>query len=171
MDNLKISITGARLSHLVQKDKIWDHGSMVEQVRTVYIHLQKAFYKNDPEIVKKCMTAAGFRKVKYEMGQAAKDHRITDSHLVRTTIIDVDPSRNGHPDKFAALLKLKIETSPHKENVNGNLEAPKPAHNIEQHWCFVRQGDWWLLHEIKEKKALLQFSFSRNNKQTTNSKK
>jgi hypothetical protein len=33
---LKISIAGAKLSHLVQKDKIWDHGSMTEQVKTTF---------------------------------------------------------------------------------------------------------------------------------------
>ena len=54
-NSLKISIAGAKLSHLVQKDKAWDHGSMVEQVRTVAVFLKKSFYRNDPDIIKKCL--------------------------------------------------------------------------------------------------------------------
>jgi hypothetical protein len=63
-NNIKISIAGARLSHLVQKNKVWDHGSMVEQVRTVFIYLKKAFLKNDLTVVKKCMTPEGYKQIR-----------------------------------------------------------------------------------------------------------
>ena len=42
MEEFEISITGAKLSHLVQKDKIWDHGSMAEQTKIIFYIVQKA---------------------------------------------------------------------------------------------------------------------------------
>ena len=43
---IKISIAGAKLSHLALKDKIWDYGSMVEQVKTVFMQIEKAKKKD-----------------------------------------------------------------------------------------------------------------------------
>ena len=33
---LRISIADAKLSHLVQKNKIWDHGIMIEQMKMIF---------------------------------------------------------------------------------------------------------------------------------------
>ena len=40
--SLKIYIAGAKLSHLVQKDRIWDHRGMAEQARIIFYLVQKA---------------------------------------------------------------------------------------------------------------------------------
>jgi hypothetical protein len=143
-NSLKISIAGARLSHLVTKDKIWDHGSMVEQVRTVFIYFKKALLQNDPSIIKKCTTLNGYKKI--ERDASKKWNFINNSELVSVEIIGVIPARN-HSDKFKALVRFRNAD-------NLNLSEPVSFYRSnrmsEQEWLFVREGNWWLLDEIKK---------------------
>jgi hypothetical protein len=143
--NLKISIAGARLSHLVQKDKVWDHGSIVEQVRTVFIYLKKAFIQKDPTIVKKCMTPEIYKKIRKEI-ESKKWKTIIEAELVSVEIISVIPSKYDQPDKFKALIKLKKAG---KENLIGAISFYRSNRLSEQEWLFVREGNWWLLDEIR----------------------
>jgi hypothetical protein len=141
---LKISIAGARLSHLVQKDSIWDHGSMIEQARTVFIYLKKACLKGDPFIVKKCTTSEGYNTISHYITLKKADAFI-NADLKSVEIIAVYPQKNGHRDKFKALIKFeKIkEVAELKGFYKKNVVS-------EQEWCFAREGNWWLLDSIKK---------------------
>jgi predicted lipid-binding transport protein (Tim44 family) len=151
--SVKISIAGAKLSHLVQQDKIWDHGSMVEQARTVFNHLKKAYYRRDSELVKKCVTEKCFKRIEYEIENALKTSEIIERNIEHVQIISVAPKKNGHPDRFRALLKLKKSDDKYGSI---NYESNGNGH-YSQEWLFERQGDWWLLDRIKIKVAALNF--------------
>jgi hypothetical protein len=145
-NSIKTSIAGARLSHLVQENSIWDHGSMIEQVRTVFIYLKKAVLRGDPSIVKKCTTTEGFQKICKNIELKHWDI-LMQAEIVSIEIISVMPSKHNQPDKFEALLKLK------KQDVESDTKPDsfyKANRVIEQEWLFLHEGNWWLLHEAKK---------------------
>jgi len=156
-NSLKVSITGARLTHLVQTDGIWDHGTMIEHIKTVFFQLQKAKTRGDADAVKKYMTLAGYEKLKKQMDelQAVDKKKFTNYKIKEVAVIDVMPATNKHADFFTALLK-EYETT---DIVDWNNSAQSLNHDIihefSEQWFFVRQGDWWLLDEMKTKKAYL----------------
>jgi hypothetical protein len=63
-NSLKISIAGAKLTHLVKKDQAWDHGSMIEQVKIIFQLLQKVKSKGESQLIKKYMTISGYERLK-----------------------------------------------------------------------------------------------------------
>lgn len=146
LNSLKISIAGAKLTHLVQRDRIWDHGSMIEQVRTVFVYLKKAFLRNDPSVAEKCLTVKAYKKAKADI-ELKKWNKIADTDLMSAEIISVTPSKHDQPDKFKVLIKLK-------KTLRLNLTEPagfyKTDRLTEQEWVFMREGNWWLLDEIKK---------------------
>jgi hypothetical protein len=109
---LKISIAGAKLSHLVQKDKIWDHGSMAEQARIIFYLVCKAKATGNIESLRKQCTISCFERLKKEF-----------------------ENMNNRPDMFCTLIKGFA-----------NNEA---AEKFRIHCSFVRQGEWWVLDEVK----------------------
>ena len=143
--SLKVSIAGARLSHLVQKDKIWDHGSMTEQVKNIFYQLEKAKNKNDLEQVKKYLSAAGFENVRSQIQSTSSfGSFLKNSVLTEISIIKVRPGKALKADRFNALIKGKRKLQePAYEQKNYGIE------NFSEEWCFVRQGDWWMLDGIK----------------------
>src|SRR6266536_5297959 len=111
-NSLKISIAGAKLSHLVQKDKIWDYGSMTEQVKNVFYQLEKAKNKKDAEVVKKYSTKNGFEKLKWDIEALKKSGSFfKNSVLTEISIIHVRPGKKEKPDRFKALIKGKRKNS------------------------------------------------------------
>src|SRR5438874_2949416 len=73
--SLKVSIAGAKLSHLVQKDEIWDHGSMIEQLKTVFYKLKKAKNTGHIEDLKKYLTTTCYEKLKKEMDELERTRK------------------------------------------------------------------------------------------------
>jgi predicted lipid-binding transport protein (Tim44 family) len=153
-NSLKVSIAGAKLSHLVQKDKIWDHGSMTEQVKTIFFQIQKAKSRGDAEPQKKYLTAACYEKLKKQiegLGVAGKMRSIKNSRIKRIAIIDVMPATDKHTDFFTALVKgYEVH-----DMEDWNTLAPSVKHDdlineFSERWAFIRQGDWWLLDEMKK---------------------
>jgi hypothetical protein len=135
--SLKISIAGAKLSHLVQKDKIWDHGSMAEQARIIFYLVQKAKANENIESLRKQCSAYCFKKLKTEIGKkdSTVGSLIANPVIKEIAIIEVQPGKNDKPDMFCALIR--------------GSSKEVPLEKFVAHWCFVRQGDWWLLDEIK----------------------
>jgi hypothetical protein len=119
---------------------------MVEQVRTVFIYLKKAFLKNDPTVVKKCMTPEGYKQIRKDVAPK-KWKTIIDAELVSVEIISVIPSKYDHPDKFKALIKLKKKEN---ENLTAAIIFHRSNFLSEQEWLFAREGNWWLLDEIRK---------------------
>jgi hypothetical protein len=72
---LKISIAGARLTHLVQKDKIWDHGSMIEQAKTIFFKLKRVKGVGNIEDARKYLSADCFHKLKKELDDLEKNKK------------------------------------------------------------------------------------------------
>ena len=71
--SLKISLAGARLSHLVQKDKIWDHGCMAEQARIIFNLVHKAKAGANMESLQKQCSFSCFKKIEAEVAKGETD--------------------------------------------------------------------------------------------------
>ena len=139
---MKISIAGGKLSHLVQKDKIWDHGSMTEQARIIFYLIQKARANGNIESLKKYCTISCFEKLKAEMENEKKytEKFLKDPMIKELAVMEVYPGKNNKPDMFTAVLK-----GVSKKEVADN----ESTNEFSVQWSFVRQGDWWLLDEIR----------------------
>lgn len=135
--SLKISIAGARLSHLVQKDKIWDHGSMAEQARIIFYLVLKAKASGNLELLKKQCSISCFEKLKREIDtkNTQKGLEAENTLIQEIAIVDVHPRKNNRPDMFGALIK-------------GVMRNDSPI-TFKSQCSFVRQGEWWMLNEIK----------------------
>ena len=152
-NSVKISIAGARLSHLVQEDKIWDHGSMVEQVKTTFFKLKKAKAKGSLEDVCKHLTASCHEKIKRELVHLEKKGAtwiVKNLVIKEVAIIEVRKGKNNKPDCFTALIKtIGIEFITNKNAVKELIDYSDKIRNFSEQWSFTREGDWWLLDEIK----------------------
>ncbi len=152
-NSLKISIAGARLSHLVQKDRIWDHGSMIEQVKTIFFKLQKVKNNGNIEYLKKYLTIACYEKLKKELRKLDKDGKtwvIKNPVIKEAAVIHVSPAKNNKPDNFRALIRGRgIEFVTGKNHTTESINYSDHIHDFSEQWIFVRQGDWWLLDGIK----------------------
>ena len=135
--SLKISIAGAKLSHLVQKDKIWDHGSMTEQARIIFYLVCKARATGNIEALRKQCTISCFEKLKTELinGGTQKSSFLINPVIKEIAIVTVHPGKNNKPDMFCALIK--------------GITNEKPVEKFKAECAFARQGEWWLLDHIK----------------------
>src|SRR5687767_118065 len=95
--SLKISIAGAKLSHLVQKDRIWDHGSMAEQARIIFHLVQKARNSGSIDSLKKHCTISCFEKLKAGMNEEEKQKEVFVKNPIikELAVIDVHPGKNN----------------------------------------------------------------------------
>ncbi|WP_327059379.1 TIM44-like domain-containing protein [Lacibacter sediminis] len=143
--SLQISIAGARLSHLVQKDKIWDHGSMIENSRILFYLVQKAMNTGKIESLKKHVTLSCYQELEKEMDSIKKKGLLNSNEnpvITELAVISVCERKNNKPDMFKASIKGYLR----KE---GSTVLDNNQHRFSFNCSFVRQGDWWLLHEMK----------------------
>jgi hypothetical protein len=147
--SLKISIAGAKLSHLVQQDRIWDHGSMTEQVKNIFYQVERAKHKRDAEAIKKYLTTQCFEKLKIEIESAqTPDSLIKNSVLTEISIVRVSPGKKERPDSFRALIRGKRKIAEDIIPIGiGNFGIE----NFSVEWDFTRQGEWWLLDGMRMK--------------------
>lgn len=146
---MKISIAGAKLSHLVQKDKIWDHGSMAELARIIFYLVQKAKRIGDIESLKKHCTIRCFEKLNSKENEEMNHHgpAIKNPIIKEIAIVEVHPGRNNKPDMFTALIKgISKDELTDKDDEN----------EFSAEWSFARQGEWWVLDDMKTKKSFLK---------------
>jgi hypothetical protein len=135
--SLKISIAGARLSHLVQKDRIWDHGSMTEQARILFYLVYKVKATCNMESLKKQCTLTCFQKLKTEIEDEQQQNPVVVPVIKELAITGVHKGKHNKPDRFCALIKGIFK--------NGKSYAFKTE------WVFIRQGDGWILSDIRDK--------------------
>ena len=148
-NSLKISITGAKLSHLVQKDKIWDHGSMTEQVKNIFYQVEKSRNKKDAETAKKYLTPKGFEKLKTEIVAFENASSfVKNSVLTEIFIIQVSPRKKQRPDSFTAVIKGKRKI---EEDLIPIEIGNYGIENFSEEWLFIRQGEWWVLDSMRSK--------------------
>ena len=151
--SFKVSIAGAKLSHLVQKDKIWDHGSMIEQVKTIFFKVQRIKNSGNVEDIKKYVTDNCFEKLKKELETLDKKRKtwmIKNPVIKEVSVIEVHAAKKEKPDSFTALIKGKgIFFITDKNSEQAVLEMAEHIHEFSEHWSFTRQGDWWLLDQVK----------------------
>lgn len=131
--SLKISIAGAKLSHLVQKDKIWDHGSMAEQARIIFYLVYKAKATGNIDSLKKQCTISCFENIRNELLESGL--QVLSPVIKEIAIIDVRPGKNNKPDTFSALIR--------------GVSKDDESHHFKAEWIFIRQGDWWVLDHTK----------------------
>ena len=143
--SFRVSIAGAKLSHLVEKDRIWDHGSMVEQVKNIFYAIERAKTKNETEGIRKCVTAYGFEKLRAQI-ELMKERKTLSKSAVLTgvSIVQVMPATKQKPDSFKALIKGKRKTE--KDLVPAEIDN-YGIESFSEEWLFVRQGDWWVLDD------------------------
>lgn len=146
--SLKISIAGAKLSHLVQKDKIWDHGSMTEQARIIFYLVQKAKSNRNFESLRKHCTESCFERLKLKGEQEDWEYQNDQrSFLIRElAVMSVRTGKNNKPDRFTAWIKgISLDSS---------AGGPGKEKKFEMEWDFERQGEWWMLDGIHNKKSV-----------------
>ena len=136
--SLKISIAGAKLSHLVLKDKIWDHGSMAEQARIIFYLVHKAKESGSIESLKKQCTISCFEKIKNELKRSDKNSLIIKPVIKELAIVEVQAGKNNKPDNFCALITGVVK--------DGSEE-------FKAECTFIRQGEWWLLDDMRHEKV------------------
>ena len=142
--SIKISIAAAKLSHLVQKDKIWDHGSMAEQARIIFYLVHKAKANGNIESLKKQCSVSCFERIKAEIDDKRKRSSIIIIPVIKElAIVDVQPGRNNKPDMFCSLIKYQLKETFYE---GGSIDHTKEC---VARWCFIRQGEWWLLNDTK----------------------
>lgn len=155
-NSLKISIAGAKLSHLVQKDKIWDHGSMVEQAKTIFFKLKRIKSNGNVEDLKKYLTERCYKKIKEELDEFEKNGKclvIKNLLIKEVSITEVNIAKNENPDCFTTMIKaIGIEFIADKKNIAELINYSDKIGNFSEQWSFVRQGDWWLLDNLKNKR-------------------
>ena len=145
-NSLKISIAGARLTHLAQQDKIWDHGTMVEQVKNVFYKIERARLKDDLGPLQKNVTDRAFATIVKDHMEYEDPKKVFLKNVVLTevSILEVNVRTNKYPDRFTALVKGKRQVE-NDQPASKNYGVEK----FSRRWQFVRQGDWWLLDTIK----------------------
>ncbi|HET9823886.1 MAG TPA: hypothetical protein VFP87_01060, partial [Chitinophagaceae bacterium] len=125
-------------SHLVQKDKIWDHGTMVEQVKNIFYKMEKAIERSNAEFVKRNVTPKAYLDLIHSFQTKTGNPGFNTSMLTEVAIIEVNEKNSKSPDRFTALIKGK------QRSAKGNSLL-----NFSKRWEFVREGDWWVLNEMK----------------------
>jgi PDZ domain-containing secreted protein len=147
--SLKVSIAGAKLSHLVERDKIWDHGSMTEQVKAIFYQVEKAKKKGEAELVRKYLSEKGFNQLTKLFKTFYTDPSLSkNAILTQISIIDVNAQTTKSPDRFTAFIKGKRNSADVIALDRTKKEEPA-IENFSEKWFFVRQGEWWVLDEMK----------------------
>lgn len=145
--NLKISIAGARLSHLVRKDKVWDPGNMTEQARIIFSLVQKANLSGNIDSLKKYLTEECFRTLENEheiVHRKGKTSTPTNWTITEIAILEVHPGHGKRPDAFVAYIKIHLEDAELKVPLHGLADYSNTLH-----WTFQNQNGWWMLKEMK----------------------
>jgi len=152
-NSLKVSIAGAKLSHLVQKDKAWDHGSMVEQVRNIFFKVKKAKDSEHIEDLKKCLTVRCYEKLQQEkeaLNEKGKKWVIKNAMVKEIAVIEVSKGNDSRPDCFTALIRaMGIEFIGDKDELQEMVNYSHRVRNLSEKWSFVKAGNWWLLDKIR----------------------
>jgi hypothetical protein len=142
--SLKISIAGAKLSHLVQKDRIWDHGSMAEQARMIFCMVHKAKANGNIDSLKKQCSVSCFEKFRDEVNNKEKSTSTAISPVIKElAIVNVQQGKNNKPDMFCSMIWY------HLNEAYGDDKKPDQKKELKTQCWFIRQGDWWLLNKIK----------------------
>ena len=152
-NSLRISVAGARLSHLVQEDKIWDHGSMIEQVRMVFFKLKKAKANGNIQDLRKYVTVGCYEILDKEINQLSESGRkwiIKNEMIKEIAVLEVSRRKNNKPDCFTALIKsIGVQFIADRNAIEELINYSDRVRNFSEQWSFIRQGDWWVLDKIK----------------------
>ena len=140
--NLKISIAGAKLNHLVQKDKIWDQGSMAEQARIIFYLVHKVKATGNTSSLRKQCSVACFEKLAEEI-EWEEEKKVMTPVVRELVIVEVRARKNNKPDTFCALIRYYL-----KEAITEAVHGGSYRECLSK-WCFVRQGEWWVLDKMK----------------------
>ena len=151
--SVKISIAGARLSHFVQKDKIWDHGTMVEQVRNIFYKIEKAKTIGHIEELRRFITPGCYERLTKELdelGRRGKKWIVKNVMIKEIAVIEVARGNKRRPDCFTALIKaMGIRIIVDTKETNEMVHYSDRVRNFSEQWTFIRRGDWWVLDEMK----------------------
>jgi hypothetical protein len=98
------------------------------------------------------MTIPGYEKLKKNMEVIQLTDHLSMNGYVELTdaaIIEVHEGTFTKPDNFLALVKGRDASQ---------LTGLKNygVHDFTEEWFFIRQGEWWLLDDIKVKKSFLK---------------
>jgi hypothetical protein len=75
--------------------------------------------------------------------------------IKEVSITEVSIAKNQKPDCFTAMIKaIGIEFIADKKNVAELINYSDKIRNFSEQWSFVRQGEWWMLDNLKSKRIL-----------------
>ena len=117
---------------------------MTEQARIIFYLVQKAKGNDNIESLKKCVTSSYLEKLVKEMNKTQNIFwQSEDPAITELAVIEVSPGKNNKPDMFTAII------SGHSKTKEVSPGRSSESRRFSMHWCFVRQGDWWMLDAIK----------------------
>src|SRR5215831_8947755 len=102
-NSIKVSLAGARLSHLVQQNKIWDHGSMVEHVRTIFFKVKRTKNIGNINDLKKYLTPDCYEKLARQLDNLEIDGKrwfVRKPLINEVNVISVRTAKKNKPDRF-----------------------------------------------------------------------
>ena len=140
-------MAGAKLSHLVQKDKAWDPGSMTEQVRIIFTRVQKANNTGNLDSLKRYLTESCYHVLSNELDHLKKNNRTwqaTDWTINEISILEVRPGKGKKADAFVAYIKAALQDNLTKSPIHELI-----GNSCTLHWTFENQNGWWVLKEMK----------------------
>ena len=117
---------------------------MAEQARIIFYLVHKAKANGNIESLKKQCSVSCFERIKAEIDDKRKRSSIIIIPVIKElAIVDVQPGRNNKPDMFCSLIKYQLKETFYK---GGSIDHTKEC---VARWCFIRQGEWWLLNDTK----------------------
>ncbi|QNA43304.1 hypothetical protein H4075_14600 [Lacibacter sediminis] len=118
---------------------------MIENSRILFYLVQKAMNTGKIESLKKHVTLSCYQELEKEMDSIKKKGLLNSNEnpvITELAVISVCERKNNKPDMFKASIKGYLR----KE---GSTVLDNNQHRFSFNCSFVRQGDWWLLHEMK----------------------
>jgi len=111
----------------------------------VFYLVQKAKNNGNIDSLKKHCSISCFEKLKAGMNEEEKQKEVFVKNPIikELAVMDVHPGKNNKPDMFTALIKGALSN---EVSVNGQ------ANEFSAQCSFVRQGEWWLLDDMKIKR-------------------
>lgn len=147
----KIKQSKKLLNKLVIEDSIWNIDSLKETARLTYLSIQEARKNRDLSNLKLKVTDNFHQIIQLELDNLNQNqiiHYRENLQIKVLEIIGIEDFQNDSKDRFKAYFEVYLFTySSYKGEINKFTEKQRREEEI---YCFVRNGDKWLLDNIED---------------------
>jgi hypothetical protein len=150
---LRIARTRKRLTRFAELDIAWDFKKLERTVEQTYFKVQKAWNDDNLKPVEYLLTEKMLKKLRFQLDyykSINKKNVLEKIELNSVNIISANDSEDDSKDTFkAAIIGSMID-------YDLNLKTGRKIGNnwysksFAETWTFLRNGDDWLLDEIKD---------------------